>query len=142
MPVRKVVCRDCRTVTYERVAFAAYKNARITRLLAKKLPERAADVSMKSLAEEYRISWRTVRDAIEDGLRNRYRRRDYSIVKNVGVDELHVFRNERPSRRFITTARPKSASAVLGWVAATLGSDVSTICSRAEKTKLQNQAQF
>ncbi|MBQ6136939.1 MAG: transposase family protein [Kiritimatiellae bacterium] len=35
----------------------------MTRLLAKKLLERAADVSMKSLAEEYRISWRTVRDA-------------------------------------------------------------------------------
>ena len=102
VPVRKVVCHDCRAVTYERVAFAAYKNARITRLLAKKLLERAADVSMKSLAEEYRISWRTVRDAIENGLRKRYRRRDYSKVENIGVDELHVFRNERPSRRLRT----------------------------------------
>ena len=113
VPVRKVVCRDCRAVTYERVAFAAYKNARITRLLAKKLLERAADVSMKSLAEEYRISWRTVRDAIEDGLRKRYRRRDYSKVENIGVDELHVFRNERPSRRFITTVRDQDSKAVL-----------------------------
>ncbi len=104
VPVRKVVCRDCRAVTYERVAFAAYKNARITRLLAKKLLERA---------EEYRISWRTVRDAIEDGLRKRYRRRDYSMVKNIGVDELHVFRNERPSRRFITTVRDQDSKAVL-----------------------------
>ena len=113
VPVRKVVCRDCRTVTYERVAFAAYKNARITRLLAKKLLERAADVSMKSLAEEYRISWRNVRDAIEDGLRKRYRRRDYSTVENIGVDELHVFRNERPSLRFITTVRDQDGKAVL-----------------------------
>ena len=112
VPVRKVVCRDCRAVTYERVAFAAYKNARITRLLAKKLLERAADVSMKSLAEEYRISWRTVRDAIENGLRKRYRRRDYSKVENIGVDELHVFRNERPSRRFITTVRDQDSKAV------------------------------
>ena len=53
VPVRKIVCRDCRAVTYERVAFAAYKNARITRLLAKKLLKRAADVSMKSMAEEF-----------------------------------------------------------------------------------------
>ena len=52
VPVRKVVCRDCMAVTYERVAFAAYKNARITRLLAKKLLERTADVSMKSLTED------------------------------------------------------------------------------------------
>ena len=88
-PIRKVVCRNCRAVTYERVAFAAYKNARITRSLAKKLLERAADVSMKSLAEEYRVSWRTVRDAIEDGLRKRYRRRDYSRVRNIGIDELY-----------------------------------------------------
>lgn len=105
VPVRKVICRDCKAVADERVAFVAHKNACITRLLAKKLLERAADVSMKSLAEEYRISWRTVRDAIEDGLRKRYRRRDYSKVENIGVDELHVFRNERPSRRFIPTVR-------------------------------------
>lgn len=113
VPVRKVVCRDCGCVTYERVAFAAYKDARITRLLAKKLLERAADVSMKSLAEEYRISWRTVRDAIEDGLRKRYRRRDYSKVEHIGVDELYVFRRERPGRRFITTVRDQDSGAVL-----------------------------
>ena len=113
VPVRKVVCRDCRTVTYERVAFAACKNARITRLLAKKLLERAADVSMKSLAEEYRISWRAVRDAIENGLRKRYRRRDYGKVENIGVDELYVFRHERPGRRFITTVRDQDSGAVL-----------------------------
>ena len=113
VPIRKIVCRDCKAVTYERVAFAAYKNARITRLLAKKLLARAADVSMKSLAEEYRVSWRTVRDAIADGLRKRYRRRDYSKVRNIGVDELYVFRHERPSRRFITTVRDQDAGTVL-----------------------------
>lgn len=113
VPVRKVICRDCKAVTYERVAFAAYKNARITRLLAKKLLARAADVSMKSLAEEYRISWRTVRDAIEDGLRKRYRRRDYSKVTNVGIDELYVFRHERPSRKYITTVRDQDSKVVL-----------------------------
>jgi len=113
VPVRKVICGDCKAVTYERVAFAAYKNARITRLLAKKLLARAADVSMKSLAEEYRISWRTVRDAIEDGLRKRYRRRDYSKVTNIGIDELYVFRHERPSRKYITTVRDQDSKAVL-----------------------------
>ena len=113
VPVRKVICRDCKAVTYERVTFAAYKNARITRLLAKKLLARAADVSMKSLAEEYRISWRTVRDAIEDGLRKRYRRRDYSKVTNIGIDELYVFRHERPSRKYITTVRDQDGKAVL-----------------------------
>ena len=113
VPVRKVICRDCKAVTYERVTFAAYKNARITRLLAKKLLARAADVSMKSLAEEYRISWRTVRDALEDGLRKRYRRRDYSKVTNIGIDELYVFRHERPSRKNITTVRDQDSKAVL-----------------------------
>ena len=43
VPARKVACRDCKAVTYERIAFAAYKNARITRLLAKKLLARTAD---------------------------------------------------------------------------------------------------
>ena len=113
VPVRKVICKNCKAITYERVAFAAYKNARITRLLAKKLLARAADVSMKSLAEEYRISWRTVRDAIEDGLRKRYRHRDFSKVTNVGIDELYVFRHERPSRKCITTVRDQDAGTVL-----------------------------
>ena len=113
VPVRKVICKNCKAITYERVAFAAYKNARITRLLAKNLLARAADVSMKSLAEEYRISWRTVRDAIEDGLRKRYRHRDFSKVTNVGIDELYVFRHERPSRKYITTVRDQDAGTVL-----------------------------
>ena len=113
VPVCKVICRDCKAVTYERIAFAAHKNARISRLLAKKLLARAADVSMKSLAEEYRVSWRTVRDAIENGLRKRYRRRDYSNVRNIGVDELYVFRHERPNRRFITTVRDQDTGSVL-----------------------------
>lgn len=113
VPVRKVVCRSCHAATYERIPFAAYKNARITRALAKKLLDRAPVASMKSLAEEHHIAWRTVRDAIEDGLRKRYRKRDFSKVVNIGIDELHVFRNERPSRKFITTVRDQDSGAVL-----------------------------
>lgn len=113
VPTRKVVCKACGAMTYERVSFAAYKNARITRLLAKKLLDRASVTSMKALAEEYRISWRTVRDAIEDGLRKRYRRRDYSHIENIGIDELYVFRHERPSRKYITTVRDQDGGAVL-----------------------------
>ena len=113
VPVRKVVCRSCRAATYERIPFAAYKNARITRALARKLLDRAAVTSMKSLAEEHRISWRTVRDAIEEGLRKRYRKRDFSKVTNIGIDELYVFRNERPSRKYITTVRDQDSGAVL-----------------------------
>ena len=113
VPVRKLVCRACRAATYERVPFAAYKNARITRALAKRLLDRASVTSMKSLAEEHHIAWRTVRDAIEDGLRKRYRERDYGKVVNIGIDELYAFRHERPSRRFITTVRDQDGGDVL-----------------------------
>ena len=113
VPVRKVCCRACHAATYDRVPFAAYKNARITRALAKKLLDRASVTSMKALAEEYHISWRTVRDAIEDGLRKRYRKRDYSKVANIGIDELYVFRRERPNRRYITTVRNQDNGDVL-----------------------------
>lgn len=113
VPVRKVVCRDCGAVTYERVPFAAYANARITRALAKRLLDRAASTSMKELAEEHGVSWRTVRDAIEDGLRKRYRKRDLGKVVNIGVDELYVFRRERPSRKYVTVVRDQDSRAVL-----------------------------
>lgn len=113
VPVRKLVCRTCGVATYERVSFAAHRNARITRSLAKKLLDRAAESSMKALSEEYGISWRTVRDAIEDGLRKRYRRRDYSGVEHIGIDELYVFRHERPSRKYVTTVRDQDSGAVL-----------------------------
>lgn len=113
VPVRKVVCRDCGTASYERVPFAAYRNARITRSLARLFLERAAATSMKELAEEFRVSWRTVRDAIEDGLRKRYRRRDFSQVRNIGVDELYVFPRERTGRKYITVVRDMDSRAVL-----------------------------
>ena len=113
VPVRKIICRDCGAATYERIAFAAYKNARITRSLAKRLLARASDISMKSLAEEYQVSWRTVRDAIEDGLRKRYRQRDFGSIRHIGVDELYVFPRERPERRFVTTVRDDDSGAVL-----------------------------
>lgn len=113
VPARKVVCRVCGAAAYERVPFAAYRNARITRSLAKRFLERAATTSMKELAAEHRVSWRTVRDAIEDGLRKRYRRRDFSEVRNIGVDELYVFPRERPGRKYITVVRDQDSRAVL-----------------------------
>lgn len=113
VPTRKVVCRVCGAAAYERVPFAAYRNARITRSLAKRFLERAASTSMKELAAEHRVSWRTVRDAIEDGLRKRYRRRDFSEVRNIGVDELYVFPRERPGQKYITVVRDQDSRAVL-----------------------------
>jgi transposase len=113
VPVRKVVCRSCGGATYEHVPFAAYRNARITRSLAKRFLDRASVTSMKELAAEHRVSWRTVRDAVEDGLRKRYRRRDFSRVRNIGVDELYVFPRERPGRKYVTVVRDQDSHAVL-----------------------------
>jgi len=113
VPVRKIVCRCCKASSYEKVEFAAYKNARITRMLSRAILDRAAEMSMKAIADEFGVSWRTVRDAIEDALRKRYRKRDYSGVTDIGIDELYVFPNERPSRKYITIVRDVQLGRVL-----------------------------
>ena len=113
VPVGKVVCHHCGTTTYEKVEFTAYKNARITRSLSQAFLDRAPDMSMKAIAAEFHVSWRTVRDAIEVALRKRYRVRDYSGVRNIGIDELYVFPAERPSRKYITIVRDVDSGKVL-----------------------------
>ena len=113
VPVRKLICRSCGAATYERIPFAARKGARITRALAKEMLALAPEMSMAAMAEKFHVSWRTVRDAIEDGLRNRYRKRDFSRVRHLGIDELYVFPHERPGRKYITVVRDVETGEVL-----------------------------
>ena len=113
VPVRKVICRRCGASTYERVPFAARRDARITRALAAAILALAREMSMSAIAAHFALSWRTVRDTIEDGLRKRYRKRDFGRVRNLGIDELHVFARERPSRRYVTVVRDVDSGEVL-----------------------------
>ena len=113
VPVRKVICRRCGCATYERVPFAARRDARITRALASAILALARETSMSAIAGLFGVSWRTVRDAIADGLRKRYRKRDFGRVRNLGIDELHVFARERPSRRYVTVVRDVDSGEVL-----------------------------
>ena len=113
VPVRKIICRRCGNAAYERVPFAARKNARITRALARTILALAREMSMSAIAAHFGVSWRTVRDTIEDGLRKRYRKRDFSRVRNLGIDELHVFAREQPSRRYVTVVRDVDSGEVL-----------------------------
>ena len=113
VPVRKVICRRCGCATYERVPFAARRDARITRALASAILALARETSMSAIAGLFGVSWRTVRDAIADGLRKRYRKRDFGRVRNLGIDELHVFARERPSRRYATVVRDVDSGEVL-----------------------------
>lgn len=113
VPVRKVICRRCGCATYERAPFAARRDARITRALASAILALARETSMSAMAGLFGVSWRTVRDAIADGLRKRYRKRDFGRVRNLGIDELHVFARERPSRRYVTVVRDLDSGEVL-----------------------------
>ena len=113
VPVRKIVCRSCGTASYEKIPFAARKDARITRALSKAILALAPEMSMAAIAAKFHVSWRTVRDAIEDGLRKRYRQRDCSRVRHLGIDELYVFPRERPDRKYITVVRDIDTGEVL-----------------------------
>lgn len=113
VPVRKIVCRRCGAATYDKIPFAARNNARITRALSKAILGLAPEMSMSAIAAHFHVSWRTVRDAIEDALRKRYRKRDYSRARNLGIDELYAFPKERPGRKYITVVRDVESGEVL-----------------------------
>ena len=87
--------------------------SRITRAFEWLVVAERDTASISDVARKLGIDWRTVKDAEKRVLEAEYRTVDLKGVARIGIDELHVFGNERKGRRFITVVRDLDTGRVL-----------------------------
>ena len=89
LEVRRVDCRTCRAVKRERLEWLV-KSARHTRRFARYVGRRCATSTIKDVAEELMLDWKTVKDLDKEYMREQLERASKPNPKIVGIDELSV----------------------------------------------------
>jgi len=111
--VRRMRCPKCGRLFKERLPFVTSPKSRITRAFEWLVVAERDTASISDVARKLGIDWRTVKDAEKRVLEAEYRTVDLKGVARIGIDELHVFGNERKGRRFITVVRDLDTGRVL-----------------------------
>jgi transposase len=89
LEVRRVHCRQCGAVKRERLEFLA-ENALYTKRFAWYVGRRCRASSIKDIAEELNLHWRTVKELDKQYMREQLRRASQPRPKVLGIDEVSV----------------------------------------------------
>ena len=111
--VHQCWCHRCQKSFYESFPFLSSPKARITKALEQLILKLRAEMSIKGIAEHFNISWDTVKDVEKRFLADKYRHVPLGKVRGITVDEMKVFNQGRPSRKFITIVRDAETGDVL-----------------------------
>ena len=87
--VRRVACRDCRTVKRERLDFLA-DNPRYTRRFALYVGRRCRSTSIKDVAAEMHLDWHAVKELEKQFMREQLKRAGTPGPKVIGIDEISI----------------------------------------------------
>lgn len=113
LSVHQCWCHRCQKSFYESFPFLSSPKARITKALEQLILKLRAEMSIKGIAEHFNISWDTVKDVEKRSLADKYRHVPLGKVRGITVDEMKVFNQGRPSRKFITIVRDAETGDVL-----------------------------
>ena len=111
--VHHIYCPECRSMSYEHLEFLTNPRARITRALEKEIVEKRRKMSITDVADDLGVSRQVVREAEIRALELKYRWVSLKGVRRIGIDEVHVFHEERGGRQFITVVRDLDTGRVL-----------------------------
>ena len=111
--VHQCWCHRCQKSFYESFPFLSSPKARITKALEQLILKLRAEMSIKGIAEHFNISWDAVKDVEKRFLADKYRHVPLGKVRGITVDEMKVFNQGRPSRKFITIVRDAETGDVL-----------------------------
>lgn len=112
------VCKDrfkqrCQKSFYESFPFLSSPKARITKALERLILKLRAEMPIRGIAEHFNISWDTAKEVERRFLADRYRHVPLGKVRGITVDEMKVFNQGRPSRKFIAIVRDAETGGVL-----------------------------
>ncbi len=87
--IRRVACRDCGTVRYERLAFLA-DNLHYTKRFARYVGRRCRSGTIKDVARELKLDWHAVKELEKQYMRAQIARAGTPGPKAVGIDEISI----------------------------------------------------
>lgn len=111
VPVHRMYCCQCKSVTTENISFLSSPKARITRSLERTIVELRSEMSISAIANSYGLDWKTVKECEKRNLEKKFRYIPLKDVKVIGMDELYVKKQGR--EKYITIVRDLESGAVL-----------------------------
>jgi transposase len=89
LDIRRVECRRCGTVKREKMAFLA-DSPFYTKRFAYYVGRRCEAATVKDIAKELRLDWKTVKELEKQYMREKLRRAGNPRPKTIGIDEISI----------------------------------------------------
>ena len=87
--IRRVDCKSCGKVKQEKLAWLA-DNPFVTKRFAFFVGRRCRTMTIKDVAEETRLDWKTIKALDQEYMREQLRRAGKPAPKVVGIDEISI----------------------------------------------------
>jgi len=111
IPVHRIYCPECKTLSTEKIPFLSSPMARITRSLERSIVELRSEMSISAIADFFSLDWKTVKDCEKAHLEKKFKRIVLKDVKVIGMDEIYV--KSQGKEKYITIVRDLDSGAVL-----------------------------
>jgi len=90
MEIRRVDCRKCGTVKQEKIPWLSKRNPFYTERFAWHVGRRCRKETIKDVATEFRLDWKTVKELEKEYMAEQLRRAGKPRPKVIGVDEISI----------------------------------------------------
>lgn len=111
VPVHRMYCKNCQSVTIENLSFLSSPKARITKSMERTIIELRSEMSISAISKFFDLDWRTVKDCEKKHLARKFRHILLKHVTTIGIDELYV--KSQGNEKYITIARDLESGSVL-----------------------------
>ena len=111
--VHRLYCANCHRRHLEFFHFLSSPNSRITKGLEQRILNDRHEMSIRSVAEKYRLRWELVKEIEKRYLGRKYARVQAAHVRRIGIDEIHTGSNPDRSQRYLTVVRDLKSGEVI-----------------------------
>ncbi len=108
----RLYCHNCHNRNMEHIPFLSHPKSRLTKALERTIIELRQHMSIRAIANFYKIRWHTIKELGKQYLQKKYARIQTAHVRSIGLDEIYVSRqNSKP--KYLTVIRDLESGAVL-----------------------------
>lgn len=111
--VHRIYCYRCHCRVMEKFHFLSSPKTRITKELERRILNDRHEMSIRSVAEKYRLRWELVKEIEKRDPERKYARIQTAHVRRIGIDEIHTGTNPDRSQRYLTVVRDLNSGEVI-----------------------------
>ncbi len=108
----RLYCHNCHKRNMEHIPFLSHPKSRLTKSLERTIMELRQHMSIRALANFYKLRWHTIKELEKQYLQKKYARIQTAHVRSIGLDEIYVSRKSNESK-YLTVIRDLESGAVL-----------------------------